>query len=415
MNTLAYDSAYWDGHAGRMYTGGSYSSYLQGQNHGGHNGGGGGAAGGGIGILMVFGFMLALLVIAALVAVWAALTAMVGALVLMAFVRVWQPALLLPFPRAFRACFRGMLVYMLTTSAVVGACWLLLYNGVGHKLAEQITAALKEVGQAAGRDIGHRRNFTITNALAAFVSNAGGHTGFFLGVLGVLWGPGLLAAAGVFMRHVPEVFSGLRGYLKAVASATVVLVPAMLFTNWLIAVLAERSQLAHMPTTTLKAAALVATFALLAYALIGGLLAAALIYLVMRLWLGKGHVGLGRSYNAAVWGFLGYGLTTALALYFFRHGDPFMWWVHDVVMAPDPLATAMAQLHRLPGALWNFLPLQLPGLLVCGASITTSIRGPFDSVVGYLKACAFGGAIALFFLLPFLGLAVLGMATRVPS
>ncbi len=399
--------SYWQGRNGESFTGGDYSEYQRGLREGGH------APGGGLGLIVVLIVVLYVIFVALVIAAWAALASLLAALLLVAILRALRPGGLMPFGFAFRTTFYSTLATMGMSALCAGLLVLLLQQGVGQRTMEGLAVRFQGVMAGVQERIlaqPHRGSLGVMDAL---VDQLLANPMVLLVFVALSWGPGYLVSGAIFSKRIGAPFKGLRGYLLAVGVAALCLTPSLLLTNLVVLKLGAHVRSTLPGEAVLTTAAVVAGVGLVGYALFGGLVMAILLHIVLRVSGARETApGFGRNYGTALLGGLVYGLTTAVALFLFPQGDALLGWMVQHGLAAQPFASAAADLGGLADALWAFLPLQLPGLLLFGGIVVARTGQRFRGYIGYLRACAVAGAIALLLFLPFLGLATVGVAGK---
>lgn len=403
--TMSY--SYWQGRNGETFTGGDYSEYQRGLREGGHG------AGGGLGLIVVLMVVLYVILVALVVAAWAALASLLAALLLVLAMRFWRPGASMPFGFAFRTTFYSTLATMGMSALCAALLFVLLQQGVGQRTMEGVAAHFQDTLTGIQQRMMTQQHVSSLSILDAMVDHLLAHPMALLLFVAFSWGPGYLVSGAIFAKRIGGPFKGLRGYLAAVLTAALCLTPSLLLTNWLVLKLGAHVRTVMPGEAVLTTAAVVSGVALLGYALLGGLVMAILLHLVLRASGTKETApGFGRNYGTALLGGLVYGVTTAAALFLFPQGDALLHWMVQHGMEAQPFASAAADIGGLFSALWDFLPLQLPGLLLFGGIVVARTEERFRGYIGYLRACAVGGAIALLIFLPFLGLATMGVAGK---
>ncbi|MBX2974435.1 MAG: hypothetical protein KF797_15165, partial [Flavobacteriales bacterium] len=278
-------------------------------------------------------------------------------------------------------CFQGgILVVCLCT-------FLLVYNDIGHGLlvrmfkmgALQLDAMLRSY---------NGRSLFVGDALARAQAEADASDAMLPALaLATLLLPGLLLSAVVFSRRFEPWFSGLRGYLRALTTAALV-VPASLFiSNYIMALLALWADPYTVSGRQLWPGGLVAGLTLIGFALIGGLAGTVVLYSAFRVRYGRNTpVDLGTAFGTSFLGLLAYGIAVAAGLILYREGDPLVAWLHQVADAPSSLSAALHNLTGWFGTLPGFLAVQIPALLCCAGVVSWRIGRPFDGVRGFLYA-----------------------------
>jgi len=399
--------SYWQGRNGESFSGGDYSEYQRGLREGGHGGGGG------LAILVMLIVVLYVILVALVIAAWAALASLLAALLLVLAMRFWRPGGTMPFGFAFRTAFYSTLATMGMSVLCAVLLFVLLQQGVGQRTVEGLALHFRPVFAGIQERMLAQQSMSSLTILDALVDHLLAHPLALLVFVGLSWGPGFLVSGAIFSRRIGSPFKGLRGYLMAVLTAALCLAPSLLLTNLVVLKLGAHVRATLPGEAILSTAAVVAGVALLGYALLGGLVMAMLLHIVLRLSGAKDTApGFGRNYGTALLGGLVYGLTTAVALFLFPQGDALLAWMVQHSMAAQPFTSAAADIGGLLSALWAFLPLQVPGLLLFGGIVVARSGQRFRGYVGYMRACAVGGAIALLLFLPFLGLATMGVAGR---
>ncbi len=400
--------SYWQGRRGEAYSGGSYSEYQRGLREGGYGGGGG------LGLIVVLLMALYLIFVALVIAAWAALASLLAALVLVATMRALRPGGIMPFGFAFRTTFYSTLATMGMSALCAGALALLLSQGIGQRTLEGLALHFQSVMTDVQERLQAQPHVSSLSMMNALVDHLLANPKVLLVFIALSWGPGFLVSGAIFAKRIGAPFKGLRGYVLAVGVAALCLAPSLLLTNLVVLKLGAYVRTTVPSETVLTTAAVAAAVALVGYALLGGLVMAILLHLVLRSSGTKESApGFGRNYGTALLGGLVYGLTTAVALFLFPQGDALLAWMVQQAMAPQPFVSAAADLGTLASALWTFLPLQIPGVLLFGGIVVARSGQRFRGYLGYLRACAVGGAIALLLFLPFLGLATIGVASAV--
>lgn len=330
---------------------------------GGGGGGGGGNAGAGLGILFVAGAALVAIGVGIALAITLLLPALIAALLVFAAARL-RPGRQAPtYGEAYGAALLGLMVYVLITAGVGFVLVALLDGprqpGLLFELARIAMAALQvglvslESADVAGR---------VLEQLGAAAEDPRWRPGMLAGALAMLYGPGLLACALVLRWRLDATFGGWLGFVAACGVSLAAVVASIFSSAWGFVFLVRHAEVLRFATdAAVLNAAFVAGLVLLAHVVVGGALAALLLYAVLRPRFGAAATGAPPAphvlagYGSGCFVMLAYGLLLTGGFWLFREGDALL----AALRGGDGPATLAA----LPGpALRDFLLLQTPAL-----------------------------------------------------
>lgn len=397
-----YSKDYWDGYHGRprsVFT--NDREYNEGQ-----RASPSGAIGGGLGAAMFVALFLAAAAFAALYALYYALMAMVTALLLMPAMRLWK-ANDITFGEAFRASFYALLSFSAGMLAIAACTFLLVYNGIGQGVLKRTfqTAALQVDNMVRTF---HPDGLFPDRALQHMHAEATTADAYLpVLALSILFLPGLMLAAVVLSRRFKPSFSGLRGYIRALITAILVVPLGMFIAQTMFALLISWAEPFALADQHIWPGGLVLGLTVIGFALVGGILGTILLYSAFRIREGRNtHLGLGTAFGASFLGLLAYGIVVAAALVFYREGDPLASWLNHVASAPSSWQAALHDLQGWVAALPGFLALQLPALLCCAGIISWRVGAPFQGVMGFVRATALCLPVVVVMVMPAIAIVV---------
>ncbi len=346
---------------------------------------GGGGGGGAVAL-----FLLAAIGILILLAVTSAIAAVCSGAILLLATRLLPGRGRTSWAEAYKASFYAFFTWQ-AVMLLIGGAAVAVQNGAPGSFYRLI----REVAHAA-EYIAFRIAQPIHAALPLPAGTPAIDVTLFptAAALALLLVPAVLAAGLALRITLEDAFDGVVGYLIACVLAPVIVVPGVLFAQgmtlgaiWL-ALHADIAPLGTGMQHVLAASCGVAV--VLSLTFVGGMIGAAIVWVLANLAARRAALSLGSAYSTAARALFVAGLPTVLLLYLFRSGDTLV----SAVLAAATSATPFASVAALLGE-WTlmkgFLLVALPGLLLAALVVN---RGLEDAVAGAHRPLVAGTAVA---------------------
>ena len=349
------------------------------------DGTGGGGGGGAVALML-----LAVVGVLILLAVTSATAAVCSATILLLATRLLPGRHRVSWAEAYKASFFTVFTWQ-AVMLLIGGGAVAAKNGAPGSFHQLV----REVAHA-GEYIGYRVGQSIYAALPLPAGVPAIEVTVFptAAALALLLVPAVLAAGLALRITLEDAFDGAVGYLIACVLVPLIVVPGVLFAQgmtlgaiWL-ALHADIAPLGAGMQLVLAASCGVAV--LLSLTFVGGVIGAAIVWLLANLTARRAALTPGSAYSAAALALFVTGLPTLLLLYLFRSGDSLVSAVLAAATSPTPFASVAALLGEWT-LIKGFLLVALPGLLL-GTLVVN--RGLEHAVPGASRPLVAGAAVA---------------------